>query len=118
MDITKVAHFIGIAFLFLGFGFQISYRVTLNELREVTSLKKTGAILNGIGLLILLVTGLGMTHRLPEFPIWAWVKIGLWLLMGMSFSLIKRGRLPIFALVAFVLLLGSLAVFVASSKPF
>lgn len=46
---------------------------------------KNLTIMNGVGLLFLLVGGFGMLARLGiafPFPVWIWVKLGFWVLMG------------------------------------
>jgi hypothetical protein len=120
MDAMKLIHFISLMFLFLGFGLLISYKVSSDKGAALGVLKKSGSIVNGIGLLGLFVSGFGMMHRFSEIsvPAWFWVKVGIWLCMGLTFSLIKRSRMGLAGLSAVVLILGAFAVWTVLAKPF
>jgi hypothetical protein len=58
------------------------------------SLRKTGFLLHGAGLLLVLVSGFGMLARLGPaaagLPQWVLVKIGIWISLGVIVAFIKR----------------------------
>jgi hypothetical protein len=126
MTPVKIIHFISILFLFLGLGLLISHRVIENAgITTQKGLRKLGSILHGIGLLGLIGTGLHLATYFKvgvepnqSYPTWFWIKIGLWLCFGALFSLFKRSKLGVGALITIVLALGCLTVYVASVKPF
>jgi hypothetical protein len=80
--------------------------------------RKLGAIGHGAGLLLVLLTGLGIAARGHlGFPLWIWAKIAIWVAMSVSLVLIRRApslRVPLFFLLP---LLGGLAAWLAIARP-
>jgi hypothetical protein len=80
--------------------------------------RKLGSIGHGIGLLLILLTGLGLVAQNGVgFPLWVWLKVVIWLAMGASVVLIRRMpalRVPLFFLLP---LLGGLAAWLALARP-
>jgi hypothetical protein len=80
--------------------------------------RKLGAIGHGIGLLLVLLTGLGIVARSDlGFPLWVWLKVGIWLVMSVSLVVIRKApglRVPLFFLLP---LLGGLAAWLAIARP-
>jgi hypothetical protein len=82
--------------------------------------RKWPVMVNGVGLLLLLVSGFGMAARLGIFgawPAWLHVKLAIWLAAGLVPVLLRRWRVaaPISAILQIALLLG--AGYVGIFKP-
>jgi len=104
----KIIHLTGIAALFLGMG----------GLLAGGNHRKVFAILQGIGLLCMLVSGFGLLARLQiGFPHFAILKTTLWLLMGALPVLFRRLKVP--TLIAILIALGmvSLMAWIGINKP-
>lgn len=78
------------------------------------------AILNGVGLLVILIAGFGLVARLGipwPWPGWLVMKLGIWLGFGLLFMLVNR--LPVhwrlWAVLAWIL--ASVAAYLAVYKP-
>jgi hypothetical protein len=80
--------------------------------------RRLGAIGHGIGLVLILLTGLALVMRGHlGFPAWVWLKIGIWLVMSVSLVLIRRSpglRVPLFFLLPE---LGGIAAWLAIVRP-
>jgi hypothetical protein len=91
-QIYKLAHFAGIMMLFIGLG-----GLLVSAYAGHANLKSRAKILaftfHGLGLLLILVGGFGMLARLGlvnGLPVWIYIKLLLWLTMGIAVSLAKR----------------------------
>lgn len=113
-EFYKVLHFTGLILTLtslVGFVFHMA-----NSTGEK---KKLFAILHGVGLLILLVSGFGLAARLGfamQLPTWVYIKLTIWLALGASFALVKRKVMGPYALYFLVVVLGILASFTATLK--
>lgn len=80
--------------------------------------RRLGAIGHGAGLLLLLLTGLGIVARGHlGFPLWIWLKIAIWVAMSVSLVVIRRApslRAPLFFLLP---ILGGIAAWLAIARP-
>ena len=80
--------------------------------------RKLGAIAHGIGLLLILLTGLALVMRGHiGFPVWVWLKVAIWVVMSVSLVLIRRSpalRVPLFFLLP---VLGGIAAWLAVVRP-
>jgi hypothetical protein len=80
--------------------------------------RRLGAMGHGIGLLLVLLTGLGIVARSQlGFPTWVWGKIVIWLLLSVSLVVIRRApglRVPLFFLLP---VLGGIAAWLAIARP-
>jgi hypothetical protein len=80
--------------------------------------RRLGAIGHGVGLVLILLTGLGIVARSHiGFPLWVWAKIGIWVVMSVTLVLIRRApglRVPLFFLLP---ILGGLAAWLAIARP-
>jgi hypothetical protein len=80
--------------------------------------RRLGAIGHGIGLVLVLLTGLGIVARGHiGFPLWVWAKIAIWVAMSVSLVLIRRApglRVPLFFLLP---ILGGAAAWLAIARP-
>ncbi|MES3038709.1 MAG: hypothetical protein V4736_12450, partial [Bdellovibrionota bacterium] len=60
---------------------------------NLLSLKKVSIICHGVGLVLLLISGFGLAAKLglaQGLPFWVFMKLGIWLIVGAVWSLIKR----------------------------
>jgi hypothetical protein len=81
----KIIHLTGIAALALGVGGMLAGG----------SHRKTFSILQGIGLLVMLVSGFGLLAKLHlGFPHFAIAKTALWLVIGVMPVVLRRLRVP------------------------
>ncbi|MEE2776532.1 MAG: hypothetical protein VYE73_07180 [Acidobacteriota bacterium] len=110
---TVVLHLLGVFLLFSGLG---ALALGGDESR------KLGGMTHGIGLLLILVTGLvammglGTDHS-AGLPGWIYAKLAIWLLMGAAIVALRRApgmRVPLFFALP---LLGSLAAWLAFYRP-
>jgi len=108
--IFKLIHLVSIMALFLAFGAAMLETIKFRWI----------ALLHGIALLLILITGFGMlallgVHGQP--PAWAMGKFGIWILFGLSLVFAKRKLVPKPALATWLFLLGAGAAFLALWKP-
>ena len=81
-------HLFGMILLLPGYGALLARAVLAPENR---SLRLWGAVLGGIGLLLLLVAGFGMQAKGDwGWPLWILLKIAIWGLLGAALSSINR----------------------------
>ena len=81
-------HISGLVLLTLSLGGML-----LARLGDFQERPKMLTVLHGVGLLFLLVAGFGMAARLDigfPFPVWLWIKLVIWLLLGAFPSVSKR----------------------------
>ncbi|MBX7056446.1 MAG: hypothetical protein K1X75_00160 [Leptospirales bacterium] len=79
------------------------------------------ALLHGIGLALLIVSGFGMLHKLGLGgmpPLWAWLKIVLWLLLGGALAMAGRKASLAKALLFALPLIAALAAYLGIYRPF
>jgi hypothetical protein len=110
MDYTtyKIIHLVGIAALALGLGGMMAGGGN----------RKIFAILQGIALLVMLVSGFGLLARLHlGFPHFAIAKVVLWLLVGVLPVILRRLRVPIVAGIGILLTLVGILAWLGVAKP-
>ncbi len=84
-QIYKVLHLFGVVLLFVSLG-----GLTLHALnggtKESNTYRKWVSISHGVALVVILVAGFGLLARLQlvqaGFPLWVWLKLGVWVVMG------------------------------------
>jgi hypothetical protein len=84
-------------------------------------LRRLAQIGHGIALALLFVAGFGLMARLGMFgsiPVWAWIKIGLWLVLTLIVLPLRRQPGWVTALWISIPIIGGLAVWLAVQKPF
>jgi hypothetical protein len=110
MDYTtyKIIHLIGIAALAIGIG----------GMMAGGNQRKMFSILQGVALLVMLVSGFGLLAKLHlGFPHFAMVKTGLWLLIGVMPVILRRLRVPLAAGIAISLTLVGIMAWLGVVKP-
>jgi hypothetical protein len=110
MDYTtyKLIHLIGIAALALGVGGMMAGGEN----------RKTFAILQGVALLVMLVSGFGLLAKMHlGFPHFAMVKVVLWLVIGMLPVLLRRLKVPLLGGICILLALVGILAWLGVAKP-
>ena len=112
----KVVHLFGVLLLFTSLG-----ALAASAKAESGPLKRIAGAAHGIALVIILVAGFGLMARMSMFgaiPLWAWAKVGVWLLLGIAVLPLRRK--PEWAVWLWVALpfVGGLAAWLAVTKPF
>lgn len=112
----QILHIFGVLMVFVALG-----GLTLQAVSGSTPdarTRKFAAMFHGLGLVIVLVSGFGLLAKLgiPGFPLWVWLKVGIWLLVGGLIALIRR--MPQYATLFWFSLpiLGGLAATIALYK--
>jgi uncharacterized membrane protein SirB2 len=105
----KVLHLAGIFFLLFSLS---SYLIIVNN--NLDKFRKLASVMHGISLFIILLGGFGLLARLgimngSGLPVWIWVKLAIWIIMGVMVIFIKKFQslskfiwfaVPILAIVA------------------
>ncbi|MBL9153776.1 MAG: hypothetical protein JNK37_14880 [Verrucomicrobiales bacterium] len=105
-EFYKIIHVIGLITLFTGIGGFLTYGAA-NAPRA-----KMVGILHGVGLLLLLVSGFGMTGKMGiGFPAWIIVKLVIFLILGALLAVAKRGRVSPRGAIVTALALGFVAAY-------
>jgi len=110
MDYTtyKLIHLIGLAALAIGLGGMMAGGEN----------RKTFAIVQGIALMVMLVSGFGLLAKLKlGFPHFAMVKVVLWVVLGMLPMLLRRLKVPILGGIAISLALVGILAWLGVMKP-
>jgi hypothetical protein len=108
IQVYNVIHILGIMTLFMALGGVAA--------SECDKCKKLGAILHGIALLLILVSGFAMFAKLGTMGVkypgwWLGAKIAILIAMGGMLTVAKRRLLPCGAVVGILLALGAIAAF-------
>lgn len=111
-DFYKVLHLIGVMLVFLGLGGAI-----VRSAGGGDKCKKVVSITLGLGLLVVLVAGFGLIAKLKlGWPVWAIVKIVIWVVLGGLLALINRKPSAGFVLWIAVIVLGAAAAYLGHFK--
>ena len=115
-EFYKVLHVFAAVMLFTSLG---TLAVTIRE--SSGRLRRLARISHGIALALLFVAGFGLMARLGMFgsiPVWAWIKIGLWLVLTLIVVPLRRKPAWVTALWLSIPIIGGIAVWLAVQKPF
>lgn len=120
-SVYRLVHLFGIFTLFVILG-GLSYGAARGGASGTIS-RRTGAILHGVALFIILLGGFGLLARLGvmhgmNWPAWVWAKLAIWALMGAAVVIPKRKPEWAGALLLTLPLFGLLAAWLAVFKPF
>ena len=109
MDYTyKIIHLVGIAALAMGVG----------GMMAGGDKRKVFFILQGVALLVMLVSGFGLLARLKlGFPHFAMVKLVVWFVIGVTPMLLRRFRAPAIAAILISLTLVGIMAWLGVVKP-
>ncbi len=110
MDYTtyKIIHLTGIAALAIGTGGMLANGDS----------RKTFAMWQGVGLLIMLVSGFGLLAKLKlGFPHFAMVKAGLWIVIGCLPLIFRRIRPPLSVCILIPVCLVAVMAWLGIMKP-
>ena len=119
--LIKLCHLVGIMLVFLGLGGMV-FAAAVGLGPEHRKLRRAAAIIHGLGLLLILATGISMAvssgwmHGDP--PNWIKAKFGIWLLLGGSIALAARMSRLMWLWIPVWILLGGAAGYLAFYKPF
>ena len=106
-EVYKVLHIVGVMLVFLGLGGAIVRSAGGGE-----KCRKVVGITLGLGLLFVLVGGFGLIAKLKlGWPIWALVKIGIWVIIGGLLAVINRKPSAGLAIWITVIVLGAVAAY-------
>lgn len=115
-EFYKVIHFLGIfltLFVYGAFAFQM-----LQQGQSEFPRRKWLMIGHGVGLFFVLLGGFGLLARLQVgFPLWIWIKLTIWVLLGALLTPMRRRPQWNTWLWALVLILAVTAGAVATIKP-
>jgi hypothetical protein len=106
--IYKIIHLIGISILGIGVGGMMAGGAN----------RRTFAICQGIGLLVMLVSGFGLLAKLKlGYPSFAVVKTVLWLVIGMLPLIFRKLKLPVGVAILVSLALVGVMAWLGVVKP-
>jgi hypothetical protein len=119
--IYKLIHFLGI-FTLLSALTAAGMHVLRGGTRADNPHRRTLGALHGIALFLILLGGFGMLARLGivqgGLPVWIWLKLTIWGLLGAALTGIYRGSGMARALLLVVPVFAVLAAAIALYKPF
>jgi hypothetical protein len=115
----KVIHILGVLFVFASLG---ALMLAAREGVERGNGRKLAGMTHGIALLLVLVAGFGTLARLglgnpATWPMWVWIKLAIWLVLGGIIVLIRRAPQLGTLLWWLLPLLGGIAAWAAIFKP-
>ena len=118
-QLYNLVHIVGLIMLMAGLG-----AMTLGDPpARASRMRRSAMAFHGIGLFLILLGGFGMLARLgivrgTSWPLWVWVKMGIWIALGAAALLpyrFPRTARPILFLLP---VLGGVAAYMAIYKPF
>jgi len=115
-EFYKILHVFAALLLFTSLG-----TLAATARSETSHLRRLAGISHGIALAIIFVAGFGLLARLGMFgsiPVWAWLKMGLWLILAVVVIPLRRKPEWATALWLAIPIVGGLAVWFAVAKPF
>ncbi len=117
-EIYKIVHIAGIMALYLSLGALIFAGAQGLELNK--KIKRPWLIIHGVSLFFILLGGFGLLARLGingAFPLWVWLKLAVWLILGAVVGLLIKKPSLSKALFAVCLFMGVAAAYYANYKP-
>ena len=115
-EFYKILHVLSVILLFTSLG-----TLAASARSESAGLRRLAGISHGVALTVIFVAGFGLMARLGmfgEIPMWAWLKIGLWLVLALIVLPLRRMPERATALWLSIPIVGGLAVWLAVLKPF
>lgn len=115
----KVLHLVSIMAVYLALGAMIFHMLSGGGRKFAH--KKFLMITHGVALFFILLAGFGLLARLQiaqmPWPIWVWLKLGVWLILGGITTIIYRKPKLAAVLWVVTLFLGGFAAYLANFKP-
>jgi hypothetical protein len=120
-EFYNVVHIVGIILLMSALGGAAVRAMTAGG-EDSPGTRRLLAVLHGLGAFLVLLGGFGMLARLGimhggSFPGWVWVKLLVWVTLGIALILPRRRPQLARPLLLALPLLGGLAAFMAIYKP-
>ena len=113
----KALHVLGLFLVFTGLGGLMIQALTGTG--DNRAARRLVGIAHGVGLLIVLVSGFGGLAKLQVgLPVWVWLKVAVWIVIGGVIVVIRRQPKLVGALWWVLPLLGAFAGYLAIFKPF
>ncbi len=115
-DFYRILHLVSILLLFTSLG---TLAATAGSPKA--PLRRLAGVAHGIALAIIFIAGFGLLARLGMFgsiPMWAWLKMGLWLILAVIVIPIRRKPDWATALWLVIPIVGGVAAWLAIAKPF
>ena len=113
--VYKVIHLLGILLLIGGLGALWALAASVAE-ETRRGVRKLLLAVHGTSMFVILFAGFGMLARLGisgSWPLWVWIKILIWVLLGASPVLLRRAEKPISGLFFLLTALGVIAAWAA-----
>jgi hypothetical protein len=116
----KILHVVGVLGLFAALGGLTALQAA--AARDGSPAARLFGILHGVALALILVAGFGILARLglkspASWPLWVWIKVGVWLVLGAALGALRRAGTRAGPLVLVWVLLGGVAAWSAIVKP-
>ncbi len=112
LSFYKVVHLLGVVLLFSALGAVAAATAAEADAR----IRKVAGMAHGTALVLLLVAGFGLVARngfTAGWPLWVWLKIGLWLLLGAAPIVVRKAGRAATWMIVVLPLLGALAAWLA-----
>jgi hypothetical protein len=114
----KVIHILGVLFVFTSLG----ALMLASQAAVERGARKLAGMTHGIALILVLVAGFGTAAKLGlpnpgAWPLWLWIKVAVWLVLGGIIVLIRRKPQLVRLLWWLLPLLGGIAAWAAVFKP-
>ena len=119
ISLYKLIHVFGMFLLFAALGGACVLAMN-GEVPSGGRARKLTGILHGVALVLILLGGFGLVAKLAfsgGWPLWVWLKIVIWLLLGGAIVLIRQAGRRAHLLLFLIPLLGGIAAFLAIYKP-
>jgi len=112
----KVLHVVAVLFLFTALG-----GLAVGAAAGSDRLRRAAMAVHGVSLAVVLVAGFGLLARLgfmSQIPLWAWLKVVIWLLLALAVVALRRRPQWAAGLWVAMPVLGGLGAWLAITKPF
>ncbi|MEN3939959.1 hypothetical protein WJU23_01595 [Prosthecobacter sp. SYSU 5D2] len=109
LAVYHILHIVGLILVFIGFGALLSSEGAKSSMKW-----------HGTGLLLSLVSGFGMLAKMGimgAMPVWVYIKLGLWLVLGVLPVLAKRRVVKPVVVVFVAAMIGAFMGYLGYLKP-